>query len=100
MPKFNTTVQHRLAPDDAVRRIKTLLGEVKTQHADKIRDLHEEWDGAIGKFRFSIMGNAVSGTLAVTASQVEISGNLPFAALLFKGKIEATIKDHLEKRLA
>jgi hypothetical protein len=62
--------------------------------------LHEEWDGNMSKFHFSAMGFPVSGTLTVKASQVEISGNLPFAAMLFKGKIESTIKDHAEKLLA
>jgi len=41
----------------------------------------------------------VSGTLTVKTSQVEISGNLPFAAILFKGKIESTIKDRAETLL-
>lgn len=99
MPKINMAVPHSLTEDEAVRRIKTLLIDVKTQFADKIGDLHEEWDGAMGTFNFSAMGFPVSGTLSVKKSQVDISGNLPFAAMLFKGKIESTIKDRAEKLL-
>ena len=100
MPKLNMAVSHKLTQDEAVKRIKNLLNEVKTRHADKISDLHEEWDGNMGKFRFSAMGFHVSGTLTVNASQVEISGNLPFAAMLFKRKIQSAITDRAEKLLA
>ena len=47
MATLNMVVSHRLTQDEAVRRIKPLLGEVRNQFADKIRisDLREEWDG-------------------------------------------------------
>ena len=99
MPKLNIIVSHGLTQDEAVTRIKKLLNEVKTQFADKISDLHEEWDGNLGRFIFSAMGFPVSGTLIVKASQVEIAGILPPAALLFKGKIASTIKDRAETLL-
>jgi hypothetical protein len=99
MPKLNMAVSHSLTQDEAVKRIKNLLNDVKTQFADKISDLHEEWDGNIGKFNFLAIGFPVSGTLTVKTSQVEISGNLPFAAMLFKGKIDSVIKDRAETLL-
>ena len=100
MPKLNMSVSHSLTQEEAVKRIKNLLNDVKTQFADKIRDLHEEWDGNVGKFDFSAMGFPVSGTLTVKTSQVDISGHLPFAAILFKGKIESTIRERAETLLA
>ena len=100
MPKLNMAVSHRLTQDEAVKRVMNLIKEMKTQFADKINDLHEEWNGNVGKFHFSAMGFPVSGTLTVKTSQVEISGNLPFAAMLFKRKIETTIKDRAETLLA
>src|ERR1035437_7475891 len=99
MPKLNMAVSHSLTQDEAVKRIKNLLNDVKTQFADKISGLHEEWDGNMGKFKFLAMGLPGSGTLAVKASQVEISGDLPFAAMLFKGKIESTIRSCAESLL-
>ncbi len=100
MPKLNLAVSHSLTQDEALKRIKNLLSDVKTQFADKISDVHEEWDGNVGKFNFSAMGFPVSGTLTVKTSQVEISGHLPFAAILFKGKIESTIRERAETLLA
>ena len=99
MPELKMAVSHDLSQDEAIRRIKNLLNDVKTRFADQISDLHEEWDGNAGTFHFSAMGFPVSGTLTVKTSQVEISGDLPLAAMLFKGKIESTIKDRIKTLL-
>ena len=100
MPKLSMNISHSLSQDEAIKRIKNLLNDVKTQYADKIGDLHEEWNGSTEKFNFSAMGFPLSGTLIVNTSHVEIPGNLPFTAIFFKKKIESTIKDRAEKLLA
>ena len=100
MPKLNMTITHHLTQDEALKRIKTLLGEVKNQFADKISELNEKWNGNTGNFSFSAMGFSVSGTLIVSPSEVKLSGNLPFAANFFKGKIESTIRERAEILLA
>lgn len=100
MAKLNMAVSHRLRQDEAITRVRTLLGEVKNEFADRITDLHEEWNGNTGKFSFSAMGFSVSGTLTVKPSEVELSGNLPLAASLFKGKIESAIRERAETLLA
>ena len=94
------TIPHKLKQDEALKRIKTLLTDVKMQFADKISNLHEEWDGNTGKFSFSAAKLAVSGTLTVNPSQVELAGNIPPAAFFIKGKIESTIKDQVKTLLA
>ena len=100
MAKLNMAVPHRLTPDEALRRIKTLLGEVEIRYADKISDLREDWSDNVGTFSFSAMGFSVSGTLTVKPSEVELCGNFPFAAMFFKGKIESTIRERAETLLA
>ncbi len=100
MPKLDMTIPHHLSQDEALKRIKGLLGEVKTGFAAKISDLREEWNGNSGKFSFSAMGFSVSGTLIVKSSEMELSGNLPFAATFFKGKIESTIRERAEELFA
>jgi hypothetical protein len=93
MPKLNMKVSHRLSQDEALERIKGLLGQVKQQFADKVSDLRESWNGSNGEFSFKAMGLAVSGTLVVRGAEVELNGNLPLAAYPFKGKIESTIRE-------
>jgi putative polyhydroxyalkanoic acid system protein len=99
MSNFNMTISHSLTEDEAANRIKSLLGDVKAQFADKIQNLREEWDGNVGMFNFSAMGFPVSGTLTVRQSEIEISGTLPFAAMLFKARIESAIRDRAKTLL-
>lgn len=100
MPKLEIVVSHTLPPNEATKRVQTLLGEVKTQFSDKISDLREHWNGNTGTFSFKAMGFAVSGTLTVRQREVQLVGDLPFAALIFKKKIETTIRDEAERKLA
>ncbi|MEN8211040.1 MAG: polyhydroxyalkanoic acid system family protein [Thermodesulfobacteriota bacterium] len=100
MTKLNMAVSHSLTQDEAGKRVKNLLTDVKTEFADNIKNLHEKWDGNVCNFSFSVMSFPVSGTLTVETSQVNLSGNLPFAAMLFKSQIESTIKDHATTLLA
>ena len=100
MPKLNMTVPHHLSQDEALKRIQGLLNNVRTQFADKISDLHEEWNDNVGRFSFSAMGMPVSGTLTVKPSEVEFSGDLPALATLYKSKIESTIRQQAETLLS
>jgi hypothetical protein len=93
MPKLNMTIPHQLTQDEALKRIKSLFGEIKNQFADKISNLREEWNEYTDTFSFSVMGFSVSGTLSVNLCEVELSGNLPFAVSFFKRKIESTIQE-------
>lgn len=100
MPALNMAVPHRLTQDEALTRVKTLLGEVKAQFADKVTNLREDWSGNVGTFSFKASGFAVSGTLTVNASEVKLDGSLPFAAAMFKGKIVNTLRERAETLLA
>ena len=100
MPKLSMTVPHHLSQDEALKRIRGLLNNVRTQFADKISDLREEWNDNVGRFSFSAMGMPVSGTLTVKPSEVEFSGDLPALAAIYKSKIESTIRQQAETLLS
>ena len=100
MPKLRMEVSHTLSQEEALKRIKGLLGEVKIQFADKVTDLNERWSGNEGTFSFSAMGFATSGTLLVSERKVVLEGSLPFAAALFKGRIEEAIRNRARTLLA
>jgi hypothetical protein len=99
MARFETVAGHSLPEDEAVRRIKNELAGLKTQFADKIGGLEENWGGNTCKFSLSIKRFPVSGTMVVKPSEIEISGELPFFAVVFKKQIELTIRDKLGKLL-
>jgi hypothetical protein len=94
------TIPHTLGQAEALRRIQSLLAQVKAQYPDTFRDLHESWTDSGGEFSATIMGMPVSGRLTVTPTQVHLTGDIPFAALPFKGQIEETIRTQAEQLLA
>lgn len=100
MPKSTINVPHQLGKDEALTRIKGILVQAKAQYGDKITDLQEEWSGDGGVFSFKAMGFRISGNLHVSDANVEIKGDYPFAALPFKGTIEATLRERAERLLA
>ena len=93
---MDLTVAHCFSQDEALQRTHGLLEKIQKQFADKITDLQQKWDGNTGIFSFSVMGFSASGKLTVNTSEVKLTAALPFAAVFFKGKIEAAIREQLE----
>ena len=100
MPSIEMSMPHQLGEQEARRRIQELLPRMKADYGEQIKDLQEEWNGNTGIFSFSVMGFAVSGTLTVNESSVDLDGNLPFAATFFKGKIKSVIQEKAQEILA
>jgi len=100
MPRMRIVVPHNnLGKQEALVRIKSLLRELKAQYKDQVQILQENWSGNKGTLSFSVKGFSISGELVVEDHQVRLNGNLPWAALPFRGKIESTIRGQVVKLL-
>jgi Putative polyhydroxyalkanoic acid system protein (PHA_gran_rgn) len=100
MSDLMVSVSHQLSQDDALRRIHAAVARAKVQYAAKISDLRDSWKGHVGAFNVSGMRQKASGTVTVNPSDVTVQLKLPFAASLFKSKIESGIRDTLTRILA
>jgi len=100
MPSLTISVPHTLTAEEATARLKSLFEKLKERHADKMSNLEESWDGNQLAYAFSTFGFNVSGNMNVEPNEVKVSGSLPFAAMMFKGKIEQSVREELEKVLA
>ncbi|MCC6775834.1 MAG: polyhydroxyalkanoic acid system family protein [Hyphomicrobiales bacterium] len=100
MPKMSMSVPHSLGQAEALRRVQTIAGQLKTQHGDQISDLREQWQGNVGDFSFKAMGFNVAGRLTVSEHEVSMAGDLPLMAVPFKSQIERLIRDEAAKALA
>ena len=99
MAKLILEIPHTLSKDAALNKIKTLLPNLRTEYSDLISDLEENWIGYEGNFKFKIKGYKVSGIVTFKDKSILIDGDIPFSALLFKGKIEQTIISEARKIL-
>ncbi|MEN9443339.1 MAG: hypothetical protein RIS47_229 [Bacteroidota bacterium] len=100
MPKIEIKEAHTLLPQEAQQRISTLISELKIKHKDQISDINEVWNGNKCSFSFKLMGFRTEGTIEVHQTSIELQGNIPFAALVFKGSIESTIRSQARQLLA
>lgn len=100
MSSLSLNIPHQLPKEEALTRIKGLLQNLKTDHADMIADVKEEWNGDEGKFAFSAKGFDLSGLIKVTGSGVDIDAKVPFAVSLFSGKIKSLITEKANALLA
>lgn len=99
MPKLSLSVPHTLSQQEATARLKGFLERIRSRYADQVSDLQENWGENSGTFGFKTYGFNIKGSLAVEPSEVRVEGDLPFAAMMFKGKVEQTLRENLERLL-
>ena len=97
MPKFGVRVPHTLSKDEARSRLERFVEVIEQKYADKVSDLRKSWEGDTLKFHFKTYGIALDGGITVADNELDLAGNLPFAAMMFKGKIESEVREQLAR---
>ena len=100
MPSLKLTFPNQLGQEEAVARLKSLLAKVKDKYQDQVSDLHESWNENTMSFDFKTYGFHITGNVLVEPTEVQLDGQIPFAAMMFKGKIETALREQLAKTLA
>ena len=100
MPSLSVKMPHALGQEEALARLQGYVAKLKARHQDKVSGLEEKWEDNKVETSFSTYGFKVSGHMIVGPEAVEIEGKLPLTAMMFKGKIEQTIRDELSRVLA
>ncbi|HVA45284.1 MAG TPA: polyhydroxyalkanoic acid system family protein [Pirellulales bacterium] len=99
MPRITITVPHQLGQQVAAERLQSFLVRLKEKHQDQVSNLEEEWSENSLKFGFKTFGFQFQGTGNVSDSEAKIDVDLPFAAMIFKGKIESEMRETLTRVL-
>ena len=100
MPSFQVEVPHQLGQQPAIDRLKTFVEKVQERYKDQVSKVDGQWVANALNFALTTYGFNISGSLTVEDNSVLLQGQLPFAALPFRGKIEQTIAGELQKQLA
>ena len=100
MPQFFSEVAHELSQDQAKEKLKSFSDQFRADYADQLSDMEESWDDEGNMlFAFKVMGLKIDGRMEVSDSHAKVHGNLPFAAVVFKGQIEKQVQEQLLKAL-
>lgn len=100
MPKFGVRVPHTLSKEEARSRLERFIEMIEQKYADKVSELEQSWVGDTLRFHFKTYGIRLDGNISVTDQDLNVTGDLPFAAVMFKGKIESGIRESLERIVA
>ena len=100
MPGFLTAVDHSLGQTEAQTRVTTFLDQIQNQYQDMVSSWSGEWEENNLNFELLAMNMKVTGVLEVTEDAVIVGGSIPFAMMMFKGRLEKTMQEELRKLLA
>ena len=100
MPKFGTEVSHELGREEAQKRLQSFTENVRGRYESQVSEMVEVWDeeGNL-QFAFKVMGLKIEGNLIVEEYSASVVGNLPFAAVAFRGAVEQEIRNQLLRAL-
>ena len=100
MPKFSVQVPHSLPHAEARSRLERFADSLQRKFQNQVSDLHQAWENDTLRFRFKTYGIPLDGGITVSDKELNVDGNLPFSAMMFRGKIESTIREELERIVA
>lgn len=100
MPSIKVSVPHKLGQEEATRRLKNFIQEMREQYGSQAKNVQETWNGNTGQFSMDVMGMTLRGTLNIEPDQASMEADLPMAAMMFKGKIESQVRDKMGSLLA
>ena len=84
MPAFHVETPHTLGQSEAVERLKSFVDNIREQFKEQVTEMTGEWEESTLRFSLTTYGFTISGTLDVNESQINVDGQLPFAAVAFR----------------
>lgn len=100
MAKFNVVVAHPGQREIAVDKLKGFSDRMREQSPVEVSDVEENWDESGNlSFSFKALGFKISGSMVTCENNVTVVGNIPFAALPFRGAIESQITEKVKEAI-
>ena len=86
------SIPHRLGKDEAVRRLKAGLGNVRSSYGFVFVVQEEIWTGDHLQFRVSALGQVASGTIDVAEDVVNLQVFLPWLLAKIANAIQPLVR--------
>lgn len=100
MTPFERKARHRLTVEAAIERLQSLLFRLQRGEVSQIRSFQHRWEGPACCLSFSALGGTATDTIAVTLTEVSVSGELKgFALSLAKNQLESELGAQLDEAL-
>lgn len=89
---LTVSIPHRLGKDEAVRRLKSGLADVRTNYSHLFNVQEEAWTGDQLAFRISAVAQTISGTIDVADDHVTLQVFLPWLLAKLAEAIQPLIR--------
>jgi hypothetical protein len=99
MPQLNFDVPNPLGQAKAISLIQQFMPQVQERFKDMVKDVQQTVTDNRVDYSFRTMGMTISGTTTVEETKVNVKMELPFAAMMIKGKIQSEMTTALERLL-
>jgi hypothetical protein len=99
VPKLNMEIPHTLTAEEAKGRLERMAESLQMRYGEQIKDVTQSWTDNLLTFGFKTLGMRFDGNVGVEDNRVVVNGDIPFAMMLLKGKIESEIRQQLERLL-
>jgi hypothetical protein len=86
------SIPHRLGKEEAIRRLKSGLGRMRTDFGHLLAVQEEIWTGDHLQFQVSALGQAAGGIIDVTEDHVRLEVTLPWLLAKLAEKIQPMIR--------
>ncbi|MBC19589.1 MAG: hypothetical protein CMJ74_04910 [Planctomycetaceae bacterium] len=100
MPTIEVSADHQLSATEAAEKLRLFGEKMKEKHGDEVDMIEERWQDHRLDFSLAAKGVTINGELVVTDDHALVRCRLPFAAMLFRGRIERDIQNTLRDALA
>lgn len=102
---IDVSIPHRLTRDEARTRLREGAARLQSQFAGSaqpVAQVHQDWQDYHNNFRFTALGQSITGRMDVEADCIRLSVDVPwmFAMLAdtIRGRIEQEGRKLLEKK--
>ena len=96
---FIVSIPHKLGKDEATRRLKAGLGNVKSQYSQMIQVNEEIWSGDRLAFSITALKQNASGTIDVADDHVRLEITLPWLLAGLAHGAQAMIRERGNRML-
>jgi hypothetical protein len=96
MPVLNISIPHFLPKEEAIFRMKRLIGDLRIRFSEEIQDGRETWQANKAHFDLTVRGMHFSGTMEVLEHEVLIALEHPPEAAPLMSHLEAHFRNMAE----
>ena len=97
MPQFNVMVPHTMSREDARAKLEKFADFLQQKFQGQVKNVEQSWEGDTLNFAFRTYGINIKGNIAVSDNELKLTGEIPFSAMMFRGKIESAVREQLEQ---